>query len=534
MSRSYRKMRPHKDWVYSRDAVVALYDISENTLTNWQRQGLRHVEGTRPRLYRGAELLSFHEMRRALAANRLRQGEFKCFRCKLAVLPEAETILFDQRANKANWLASSRCPECKSHIFKLLDVTEYTQITEMASPNATRDLSGEGEEHIPAGIVVSQDAQLCWNPNNEKVIHAWLAYAQRYVHKTVLAHLADIRRFEASIGLKDLSETSQADVLAYRNGLINGARGMTNDKVLSASTVRHAASYLTAFFTWLADREGSSGLRALIAYFALPKALHQAVALRSDKGRITISDAANVLEKLPAVGIVARRDRAIFALAYIGAMRESALISLRVKHLDLEARRIAHNGRELRAKNGKSFFIKWFPGTEPLQSALIDWVQEITALGAAPEDAVFPDARVLIALEKDHRTWAAKKVWQPMKSASTVDRVFRHASGLAGVNITPHSARHTIAALGEQCCASRAEWKAWSLNMGHESETTTSRNYGRMSAAEKERVIAEMVERSPRDSTVLKEILSAEQAAECLKALKKATAFMERICLNQK
>jgi integrase/recombinase XerD len=44
----------------------------------------------------------------------------------------------------------------------------------------------------------------------------------------------------------------------------------------------------------------------------------------------------------------------------------------------------------------------------------------------------------------------------------------------------PHSYRKTLARLGERLCRSPEEWKAWSQNLGHESEATTFVGYGQV------------------------------------------------------
>jgi site-specific recombinase XerC len=50
------------------------------------------------------------------------------------------------------------------------------------------------------------------------------------------------------------------------------------------------------------------------------------------------------------------------------------------------------------------------------------------------------------------------------------------AAGLPYVN--PHAFRKTLVRLGQTLCRSPEEWKAWSQNFGHESETTTFVGYG--------------------------------------------------------
>lgn len=81
----------------------------------------------------------------------------------------------------------------------------------------------------------------------------------------------------------------------------------------------------------------------------LPKALHQSVAPRRAKEYLPLDIALQAAAYLPGNDLLERRDRAIFCLAYMGALRESALITLRLRHVDINAREIDHDGRERRA-----------------------------------------------------------------------------------------------------------------------------------------------------------------------------------------
>lgn len=199
------------------------------------------------------------------------------------------------------------------------------------------------------------------------------------------------------------------------------------------------------------------------------------------------------LRLMPSRTLMERRDRAMFALAYIGAMRESALISLRLRHVDIQERRIEHNGRELRAKNGKTFEICWFKGTEGFQPVFVAWVEELVRLGAGRDDALFPDVWVLASLDGVRLgIEGSRPVWQSMKTAQAVDAVFARVSKLIGLKVKPHSVRDTISQLGLRVCNTPEQHKAWSLNFGHEKVATTYENYGKMSALRKRQVMAEI------------------------------------------
>ena len=62
-------------------------------------------------------------------------------------------------------------------------------------------------------------------------------------------------------------------------------------------------------------------------------------------------------------------------------------------------------------------------------------------------------------------------------------QVFRDAFAAVGLPYAnPHSYRKTLARLGERLCQTPEEWKAWSQNMGHDSEATTFVGYGEVAS----------------------------------------------------
>ncbi|WP_027553974.1 hypothetical protein [Bradyrhizobium sp. Cp5.3] len=65
------------------------------------------------------------------------------------------------------------------------------------------------------------------------------------------------------------------------------------------------------------------------------------------------------------------------------------------------------------------------------------------------------------------------------RTTGPIRQVFREAFAAAGLPyVNPHAFRKTLARLGEALCRSPEEWKAWSQDLGHESEMTTFVGYG--------------------------------------------------------
>lgn len=483
MSRCYKAIRPQKHRVYSGEDVQALYGISANTLSNWRTQGLRRIGDLRPHLFRGDELIRFHDRRNRLNRRTLGTGEFLCLGCKAGVLPDPAGLSF-RTGSESRWWAHGHCPECGCAVQKILGETECDTLRARQLTSTSRGSSDEDEAQVRACIGISEDPAPDWIPDNEQIIFDWQIYAGRYDPKTAAAHLSAIRRFEALLEGCKFTAVRPDEAERYRKLLAAGGTGQRQGRVLSLSSVRHRASYLRDFFDWLAKQRPGFGLDRISDYLKLPKAMNSGPLPRGEKVYITLQQAADALSALPGQTVLQRRNRAIFALAYAGGLRESALISLRLRHLDMEARRITHDGRELRAKNGKSFYIDLFPGTEAFWPEIRAWVAEMESLGAGPEDALFP-------CERDLNTRGPRKArWPVMKSAFAVEAVFQQAAAILGIAMTPHSARHTLSQFGETQCATLVQYKAWSLNLGHDSPATTLGHYGRMSDAQKTEVLA--------------------------------------------
>lgn len=89
--RKNRKLQPwtlaKDNRVYSRNEVLRIYGISDNTISNWIQAGLVVAYDGNKQVFRGRELNSFH-LNRALARKHPCDGAYLyCVRCKGPHLP---------------------------------------------------------------------------------------------------------------------------------------------------------------------------------------------------------------------------------------------------------------------------------------------------------------------------------------------------------------------------------------------------------------------------------------------------------------
>ncbi|WP_298432262.1 tyrosine-type recombinase/integrase [uncultured Jannaschia sp.] len=334
---------------------------------------------------------------------------------------------------------------------------------------------------------------------NDRIIHRWQGYAGRYDPKTQDRHLAAIRFME------ELTDGKAFACLACDN--VNGVRealrcslGAAGDARRSRSTVSHMLSHLRAFLEWLLKQSEFERLpRDLPGYLELSRKEYAAALPRPSRAYPEIAEAEGMLRAMPKGTRKERRDRALFALAFLGALRADTVVSLRKKHVLRDQRKIVQDASVVRAKNGKSQTIIWFPIPDLFGTVVTAWIVELTELGAIAEDALFPSDSWL----NEPRRMAApdRAPIEPMATKHAVTGAFRIACRSAGTNYTPHAAKHTIAALRDERHLTHEQRKAWSENMGHESEAITERHYGKMSDDRRAALFEEIGKEGQADST---------------------------------
>lgn len=473
MSRAYKGVRPQHNRVYSVGDVLELYSCSRNTLSNWVGIGLRPSPSPGQQLFRGSELARFHEIRRAKSRKDLANGEFLCVACKAAVAPFPSAMEIGTQRNPN--FATGRCPDCGATVHKILNDTECTALKNARDHNTSAEFPYEYKVSFSARIWKIEAAFAEKQPScNDRVLYAWQGYAGRFDVKTVQAHMVAIREFEQFCSVRPFVGLRSSDVSNYRNRLVE----LSKTGHFSASTVRHRCAQLASFLVWLRMQEGFRNLpQDLKDCLALPKSFHQLGQTRQ-RAYPTLEEARGLLEAMSKSTLLARRNRALFALACTSGLRANALITLRRHHVDAHARTVHQDAALMRAKNGKSFLVHWFPRTEDFAEVLIAYLAEIDALGMQRNDALFPSAAGLEQLR--HRGADRTNSLQVMETSNAVTEAFRQACETHHDQYSPHSVRDMLANLGEQICTTTEALKAWSLNLGHSRPATTQNYYAKM------------------------------------------------------
>jgi integrase len=195
---------------------------------------------------------------------------------------------------------------------------------------------------------------------------------------------------------------------------------------------------------------------------------------------------------MPAGSEIERRNRSLVAFTLLTGARDSAIASMKLKHVDLIEGCVYQDAREVKTKFSKTFTTYFFPVDEEVRQIVADWVHFLREEKLwGNDDPLFPATRV--ALGADRQFEAAGLERSHWSTATPIRAIFREAFERAGLPyFHPHSLRKTLARLGEQNCESPEAFKAWSQNLGHEQVLTTLMSYGKVAAERQGEIIRGM------------------------------------------
>ena len=320
---------------------------------------------------------------------------------------------------------------------------------------------------------------------------AWLRNAGGRSPATLDMIAAALHRFETFNRYKSFKAFRREQAISFKAHLTEQTNAATG-KALSKSTLHSTLKTLRAFFEWLAREPGYR--KALVysdaAYFnvtdndvRIANASRQRPAPSLDQVRLMV-------EAMPATTPMERRDRAVVALIILTGARDAAAASLRLKHIDMAARSLFQDARDVKTKRAKTIESSFFPVGEPFEAVVADWLDELQRdHHFGPDDPLFPSTRIAVGESGLFGAQGLKR--EPWTTAGPIRDIFRRACAAAGLPYyTPHSLRQTLVRLAYDLNLGPREMKAWSESLGHSSVSTTVGSYGNLSAHERADVMA--------------------------------------------
>jgi integrase len=291
-----------------------------------------------------------------------------------------------------------------------------------------------------------------------------------------------LHRFEDYTKYKDFKSFHFQQAVAFKKYLSDQKAEKSGER-LSKATLYATLTRLKRFFHWLA---GQPGYRSRLQYsdaeyFNLSEKDTRIATAQREQRVPTIGQIRHVLNSMPTKTEIESRNRALIPFTLLTGARDSAIASMKLKHVDLIAECVHQDAREVKTKFSKTFDTFFFPVGDDIVQILEEWIAFLRKEKLwGNDDPLFP--RTKIALTADRQFGATGLDTSHWSSASPIRSIFREAFLGAGLPyFNPHSFRNTLTQLGEDVCKSPEEFKAWSQNLGHEKVLTTFTSYGKVS-----------------------------------------------------
>ena len=334
------------------------------------------------------------------------------------------------------------------------------------------------------------------NSDNERVKRKYFTFmkeAKRQNDASIDAIAKALNRFEVYIKFRNFKRFHHEQAVGFKRYLANQKNQQTG-KNLSKATLNSTLSHLKAFFQWLSMQAGyKSRINYPDAeYFNLSEKDTRIATARREKPIPTIEQIKHAIGSMPSNTVLERRNRCLIAFTLITGARDSAIASMKLKHIDLVSNSVFQDAREVNTKFSKTFTTYFFPVGDDMLQIVRDWVLYLKDEQLwGNDDPLFPKTEVT---QGDNHTFQAlgikKEHWS---TASPIRKVFKEAFEAAGLPyFNPHSFRKTLVGLGERVCQTPEEFKSWSQNMGHEGVLTTFYSYGEVQPGRQAEIIQQL------------------------------------------
>jgi len=322
------------------------------------------------------------------------------------------------------------------------------------------------------------------NAQNERIKRAYCDYLREAMGRdeaTIDRAMASIARFEFCTKARDFKRFHREQAKAFKHTLAGALNARTGER-LSKSTVLATVRDLRAFFLWLAREPGfrSHVDYADADYFTLSDKDVAVARARRDREVPSLEQCRRALAAMPADTVLARRDRALFALALVTAARISALASFRLCHVNIAGGYVDQDAREVRTKGAKTFRTFFMPVDDHAASIVAHWVSELTADHLwGPADPLFPKSQMgLDATGSFTPVGITREPWASGDRARAI--IQRAFTTISLPKYHPHSIRHALIRHAMAQDFSPEAMKAWSQNLGHTDVLTTFLSYGQV------------------------------------------------------
>jgi integrase/recombinase XerD len=295
------------------------------------------------------------------------------------------------------------------------------------------------------------------NPANERIKHdyfTYLAQARGRNASTIDAIAKALLRFEQYNKFKDFKTFRREQAIAFKAHLAQTKRLKTGEP-LSLSTRLATLNALKDFFFWL---YGQSGYKSKIhtddiMYFSLTAKEEATAKAIKAPDFPSLEQIRHIVKSMPFSSAIERRNRALIAFIAITGIRDNAVASLSLIHIDTSRNPVLVNQQPDKVRTKFSKAIQTFLTSldEEFSQIVLDWVHELKTVHLfSANDPLFPKTKMGHDENRNFIPTGLDKVY--WANASPIRNIFKQAFLQANLPYyQPHSFRHMLVHWGQKC-----------------------------------------------------------------------------------
>lgn len=334
------------------------------------------------------------------------------------------------------------------------------------------------------------------NAKNERIkldYEDYLAHDVGLAESTITQKLDAIYRYEVVTEFSDFKSFDRDKAISFVEAI--------NETKLANATRLSIVNHVKGFFQSLAMDGVINGKksRRAIAALRLSKKATRAGQGQKPKAFPTIAEFKQIVEAMPFETAIERRNRALIAFTALSGARDGAIISMRLKHVDLVRQEVKQYPDEVDTKASKLIATWFFPVDPIFKDIVTEYTQYLRdEIGFTDEDPLFPaDLR---GQDENYRFTSIGLSKEQWSTAQRMRKIFKAAFVKAGFPYrSPHRVRNTLMDFAFDLELTGKELKAWSQNLGHEKLETSVHCYGKLSHDEQRRSILAISDKPQND-----------------------------------
>ena len=256
------------------------------------------------------------------------------------------------------------------------------------------------------------------NPDNERVKHKYFSFlkeAMRQSEPIIDGVAKALARFEDYNKYRNFKTFRHEQATGFMKHLIE-QKNHRKDIKLSKSTLHTTFTHLKKFFEWLAREQGyksriqysDADADADAEYFNTSSKDMQVATARRPKKFPTLEQIKHAINLMPINTEIEQRNRALVAFTLLTGARDSAIASVKLKHINLDEDCFFQDARDAKTKFSKTFTTFFFPVGDEIRQIIVDWIVYLKAEKLwGNDDPLFPMTCISIGASKQFEVMAS-------------------------------------------------------------------------------------------------------------------------------